>query len=177
MPFGLPFIARPGQEGFDQYGRMSELQMLVCDQMLTIQFRLNYLTVCPHTRTRWQLANFTRLGWLGQAYRLWCTTAGTGRPDRHPSVRTSPTSWNRAPYGYARHAIQLSSERSSQPGRISGPGASQREHRRYAFERRVRETGTVRWILGLLSAVRCWSVCDSGWEESWKECGEKGSGE
>lgn len=22
MPFGLPFIARPGQEGFDQYGRM-----------------------------------------------------------------------------------------------------------------------------------------------------------
>jgi len=23
MPFGLPFIARPGQEGFDQYGRMS----------------------------------------------------------------------------------------------------------------------------------------------------------
>jgi len=24
MPFGLPFIARPGQEGFDQYGRMSE---------------------------------------------------------------------------------------------------------------------------------------------------------
>lgn len=27
MPFGLPFIARPGQEGFDQYGRMSKLSI------------------------------------------------------------------------------------------------------------------------------------------------------
>lgn len=24
LPFGLPFIARPGQEGFDAYGRMRE---------------------------------------------------------------------------------------------------------------------------------------------------------
>jgi hypothetical protein len=27
MPSGLPFIARPGQEGFDQYGRQSEFNL------------------------------------------------------------------------------------------------------------------------------------------------------
>ena len=97
MPFGLPFIARPGQEGFDAYGRMCKSSQ-VCQKRVLILMYAQYRQSCQRVRSLHLVPvirlTACRMGRMGSTDCPGRNTSSRRCTTQRPSTRRRTSSWS-----------------------------------------------------------------------------------